>query len=222
MPGYLAIFSESEDDIKTRLFGSVQFTLGFSLVFISLAAIATNVGSFFSRNSESLSRVSGLIIIFFGLMLMIPSLNNKYFYSSNYIDIKNFNRYIRQRSMDIKDVRGAICHAAMILSNDLEVNGIVIMTETGITAMKMARYRPKAMIYALCTSKKVYFRLSLIWGIVPILVKPYDTTEKMINEIGKLLKEKKYLKAGELFIITAGVSAGVSGSTDMLKIHSVN
>ena len=92
VPGYLAIFSESEDDIKTRLFGSVQFTLGFSLVFISLAAIATNVGSFFSRNSESLSRVSGLIIIFFGLMLMIPSLNNKYFYSSNYIDIKNFNR----------------------------------------------------------------------------------------------------------------------------------
>ncbi|GIS45420.1 MAG: hypothetical protein Ct9H90mP17_2630 [Actinomycetota bacterium] len=92
VPGYLAIFSESEDDIKTRLFGSVQFTLGFSLVFISLAAIATNIGSFFSRNSESLSRVSGLIIIFFGLMLMIPSLNNKYFYSSNYIDIKNFNR----------------------------------------------------------------------------------------------------------------------------------
>ena len=92
VPGYLAIFSESEDDIKTRLFGSVQFTLGFSLVFISLAAIAKNIGSFFSRNSESLSRVSGLIIIFFGLMLMIPSLNNKYFYSSNYIDIKNFNR----------------------------------------------------------------------------------------------------------------------------------
>ena len=58
VPGYLAIFSESEDDIKTRLFGSVQFTLGFSLVFISLAAIATNIGSFFSRNSETLSRVS--------------------------------------------------------------------------------------------------------------------------------------------------------------------
>ncbi len=85
VPGYLAIFSESENDIKTRLFGSVQFTLGFSLVFISLAAIATNIGSFFSRNSESLSRVSGLIIIFFGLMLMIPSLNNKYFYSSNFV-----------------------------------------------------------------------------------------------------------------------------------------
>ncbi len=92
VPGYLAIFSESENDIRTRFFGSVQFTLGFSIVFISLAAIATNIGSFFSRNSESLSRISGLIIIFFGLMLLVPNLNNKYFYSSNYIDIKNFNK----------------------------------------------------------------------------------------------------------------------------------
>ena len=82
VPGYLAIFSELENDIRTRFFGSVQFTLGFSIVFISLAAIATNIGSFFSRNSESLSRISGLIIIFFGLMLLVPNLNNKYFYLS--------------------------------------------------------------------------------------------------------------------------------------------
>ena len=63
VPGYLAIFSESEKDVKVRLFGSIQFSLGFSIVFISLAAIATNIGSFFSRNSESLSRASGIIII---------------------------------------------------------------------------------------------------------------------------------------------------------------
>ena len=66
VPGYLAIFSESEKDVKVRLFGSIQFSLGFSIVFISLAAIATNIGSFFSRNSESLSRASGIIIILFG------------------------------------------------------------------------------------------------------------------------------------------------------------
>ncbi len=64
VPGYLAIFSEVERGIKTRLKGSIQFTFGFSFVFISLAAIATNIGSFFSRNSQSLSMASGLIIIF--------------------------------------------------------------------------------------------------------------------------------------------------------------
>ena len=93
VPGYLAIFSESENDVKVRLFGSIQFSLGFSIVFISLAAIATNIGSFFSRNSESLSRASGIIIILFGLILMFPNLNKKYFYSSNFIDVRNFNLF---------------------------------------------------------------------------------------------------------------------------------
>ena len=50
VPGYLAIFSETEKNVRARLIGSIQFTFGFTLVFISLAAIATNIGSFFSRN----------------------------------------------------------------------------------------------------------------------------------------------------------------------------
>ena len=97
VPGYLAIFSEIEKNIKTRLIGSIQFTFGFTLVFISLAAIATNIGSFFSRNSQSLSMISGLIIIIFGVILFFPNLNLKYFYSANFIDLskfKNFKNFI--------------------------------------------------------------------------------------------------------------------------------
>ncbi|MDP7464919.1 MAG: pyruvate kinase alpha/beta domain-containing protein, partial [Candidatus Marinimicrobia bacterium] len=98
---------------------------------------------------------------------------------------------------------------------------IVVMTETGLTAMKMARYRPKARIFALCTNKQVCSQLSLIWGVTPILVEVYSTTEKMISNTGSLLKKLKYVNKGDLFIITAGVSAGVSGTTNMLKIHEV-
>ncbi len=93
VPGYLAIFSEIEKNIRVRLIGSIQFVFGFTLVFISLAAIATNIGSFFSRNSQSLSMVSGLIIIVFGLILFFPNLNQKYFYSANHVDLKKFKNY---------------------------------------------------------------------------------------------------------------------------------
>ena len=93
VPGYLAIFSEIEKNIRVRLIGSIQFVFGFTLVFISLAAIATNIGSFFSRNSQSLSMVSGLIIIVFGLILLFPNLNQKYFYSANYVDLNKFKNY---------------------------------------------------------------------------------------------------------------------------------
>ena len=93
VPGYLAIFSETEKNVRARLIGSIQFTFGFTLVFISLAAIATNIGSFFSRNSGSLSMASGLIITIFGLILFFPNINQRYFYSANYIDLNKFKSF---------------------------------------------------------------------------------------------------------------------------------
>jgi len=93
VPGYLAIFSETEKDIKVRFIGSIQFIFGFTLVFISLAAIATSIGSFFSKNSQFLSMLSGLIIIIFGLILFFPNFNLKYFYSSNFVDLNKFKSF---------------------------------------------------------------------------------------------------------------------------------
>lgn len=93
VPGYLTIFSGTDNSLQSRLKGSIEFCLGFSIVFISLAAIASSVGSFFTRNSSTLGMVSGVIIIFFGVLLLFPTLNMKYFYSSNYVDLKNFSTF---------------------------------------------------------------------------------------------------------------------------------
>ena len=93
VPGYLTIFSGTDNTIQSRLRGSLEFCLGFSIVFISLAAIASSVGSFFTRNSSSLGMVSGIIIIFFGTLLLFPTVNMKYFYSANYVDLKKFSTF---------------------------------------------------------------------------------------------------------------------------------
>ena len=93
VPGYLTIFSGTDNSLQSRLKGSIEFCLGFSIVVISLAAIASSVGSFFTRNSSTLGMVSGVIIIFFGVLLLFPTLNMKYFYSSNYVDLKNFSTF---------------------------------------------------------------------------------------------------------------------------------
>ena len=92
VPGYLAIFSLNKNDQISRIIGSLQFVLGFSFVFVSLGALATTLGSFFSRNATILSQVSGFIIIFFGLILLIPKLNTRYFYGSNLLNIDKFNK----------------------------------------------------------------------------------------------------------------------------------
>ena len=83
VPGYFAIFSINKNSKISKINGAVQFALGFSIVFVSLGALASSVGSFFSRNATILGQISGVIIIIFGLVLLIPSLNKRYFYSSN-------------------------------------------------------------------------------------------------------------------------------------------
>lgn len=92
VPGYFAIFSLNKNSKISRVSGALQFVIGFSIVFVSLGALASSVGSFFSRNASLLGQISGIIIIVFGLVLLIPSLNKRYFYSSNIVDINDFSK----------------------------------------------------------------------------------------------------------------------------------
>ena len=92
VPGYFAIFSLNRNSKISKVNGALQFVVGFSIVFVSLGALASSIGSFFSRNASFLGQISGVIIIIFGLILLIPSLNKKYFYSSNIVDINNFSK----------------------------------------------------------------------------------------------------------------------------------
>ena len=134
-------------------------------------------------------------------------------------DLQNFNRYISRDSALKNNHRSSICHAAMNLADDLYLDTIVIMTESGKMAMQMAQYRPKAQIVALCSRESVFYFLSLIWGINSILIDSFIDTDSMFDYSSELLVAKGYLNKGDKYIITAGAPIGVSGSTNMLKIH---
>ena len=137
------------------------------------------------------------------------------------LDLHNFNRYINDPTLRLKDKRNSICHAAMTLANDLSIETIVIMTESGKTAIQMSQYRPKSKIFALSHRKRTYQMLSLIRGIIPIHVDMFNSTDEMIDACGEILMQYGYLNKGDSFIITAGEKVGVSGTTNMLKIHRV-
>ena len=134
-------------------------------------------------------------------------------------DLLNFSRYIHKHTIDRNDNRSSICHAAMTISNQMDVKGIVIMTDSGTTALKMAQYRPNATIFAISPHLKICQKLSLIWGIIAIHVNKYKYTDDMISKATTILKNNKYISKGDKFLITAGVPIGISGSTNMIKIH---
>src|ERR1039457_3399132 len=78
VPGYVSLISgagvEELQSQETRLFrkvmlNSVAFIMGFSVVFITLGAISTEVGQLLARYKSILSQVAGVVIILFGLHL---------------------------------------------------------------------------------------------------------------------------------------------------------
>ena len=72
----------------------------------------------------------------------------------------------------------SICHAAMVVADDLGIENIVVMTESGTTARTIAQYRPHSKIIALCPFPEICRRLTLIWGIIPVLVDKYKTADR--------------------------------------------
>jgi cytochrome c-type biogenesis protein len=93
VPGFFASFSLEKNNKSKKIWSSLQFVLGFSFVFISLGALATSLGSFFTRNSSALGQVSGVVIILFGLFLLFPNLNTRYFYGENIFKFGSINKF---------------------------------------------------------------------------------------------------------------------------------
>jgi cytochrome c-type biogenesis protein len=93
VPGFFASFSLEKNNKTKKIWSSLQFVLGFSFVFISLGALATSLGSFFTRNSSALGQLSGAVIILFGLFLLFPNLNTRYFYGENIFKFRSINKF---------------------------------------------------------------------------------------------------------------------------------
>ena len=120
------------------------------------------------------------------------------------------------------EVSDAISHACWQLSEDLGADTIITFTSTGSTARRVARFRPRSKIIASTPLKSVYHRLSLVWGVIPILVEQADSTDDMIKKAIAHAKKNNLVKNGEKVIITAGIPIGVPGTTNMLKVHEVH
>ncbi|MEM7773275.1 MAG: pyruvate kinase, partial [Cyanobacteria bacterium P01_A01_bin.37] len=70
----------------------------------------------------------------------------------------------------LTDETHALSEALNTIDNVLSLRGIVAFTATGYTAKIAAGERPKAPVIAITPDIKVYHRMNLVWGVVPILV----------------------------------------------------
>lgn len=124
----------------------------------------------------------------------------------------------KSSTMTITD---AISQSVTHTAANLEVSAIITPTQSGHSARMIAKYRPKAPIIAVTFSKKVFRRLSLVWGVYPALSEQINTTDELLDTAVNKGLETGLFTRGCKVIITAGVPVGVSGTTNLMKVHVI-
>lgn len=136
-------------------------------------------------------------------------------------DIDYVGRFRKRQLTEQPDVTSAISHATCTTAHDLGAVAIITVSKTGQTARMISKYRPDCPIISGSTSEKVLRQMNLSWGVIPILVEEKTNTDELFEHVVDVAEKHNLVKNGNLAVITAGIPLGVSGTTNMLKVHLV-
>ena len=117
------------------------------------------------------------------------------------------------------DVTSAISHATCTTAMDLKAAAIVAVTKSGKTVGRISKYRPGCQIIGCATEERVCRQMNLIWGVKPVLMGEEDTADELFDHAVEAAEKRGLIARGELAVITAGVPLGMSGTTNMIKVH---
>ena len=134
----------------------------------------------------------------------------------------NYERRFKMRDIEeIPNVTNAISEATVTTAHNLKANGIITVTESGVTARMISKFRPGVPIIACSPDERVYRQMNMSWGVVPVLVDEKNDIDELFEHSVKRAAERGYVTNGDLIVITTGVPLGVSGTTNLLKVHIV-
>ena len=123
--------------------------------------------------------------------------------------------------VSVSDITDAIAYSTYESALRLNAKAIVASTISGYTASLISAFRPSCSIIAPTPYKKVATGLSLCYGVIPTIVKPYETNDELITDSIRLAKEVIETKKDDILVITGGHPTGVNTRTNFLKIEKL-
>lgn len=134
----------------------------------------------------------------------------------------NYPEILRAKTMQHElTTTNAIGKATCTTAQDLQAAAIITATSSGYTSKAISKFRPKAPIIAATPTDSVMRKLSLVWGVYPVLASISTTTDEIIDYSIASAMDSGYVKEGDLVVITAGIPVGLSGSTNLIKVHTI-
>ncbi|MGX5209095.1 pyruvate kinase [Streptomyces violaceus] len=116
---------------------------------------------------------------------------------------------------------GAVARAAAEMGDFLGARFLVAFTQSGDTARRLSRYRSPIPLLAFTPDQATRSQLSLTWGVETFLGPYADSTDAMVDQVDELLLKYGRCRKGDTVVITAGSPPGVSGSTNLVRVHHI-
>ena len=123
--------------------------------------------------------------------------------------------YIGKNNLD------CLSHAVCSMAMDVNAKGIVVCSVSGKTAMMVSRFRTPVNIIGMTTNLKIWRRLSMSWGVTPVLTEEFPTMDVMFYYALNSAKKVLNLQPGDNVVLTGGPINGRSGNTNTIKIEQV-
>ncbi|MDR3763115.1 MAG: pyruvate kinase [Acidobacteriota bacterium] len=135
-------------------------------------------------------------------------------------DIRTQNP-VPRRELPQLTISEAICESVAHVAEELKMHGIAVFTESGTTAGLIAKYRPKAGIYAFSRRAEVCNRMNLYWGVKPMPIRMVRSVDDMIDVAEHELRLMGAAKTDDVVAIVAGTRMVTAGSTNFMRLHRI-
>lgn len=118
-------------------------------------------------------------------------------------------------------ISAAMAHAACTTARDIGADAILSVSQRGLTAQLVSRFRPETTIVALLLDEQVRRQMSLYWGIETAMM-PYScNSDELVDMAIGVAEQSGFIKNGDLVVVTAGVPVGITGTTNMIRVKQV-
>ncbi len=133
----------------------------------------------------------------------------------------NYDDLFSHSGFTISNPVDAISHSSACMAIDIHAKAIVVCSISGITARMVSRFRAPIDIIGMTTNEQTWRKLSLSWGVIPVMTEVVNSTDVLFYMATKTAKGMFKLKKGDKIVITGGITNGGSGSTNLIKLETI-
>ena len=123
-----------------------------------------------------------------------------------------------KRPQPEKNSADAIAAAAVQVAHTINAKAIVALTESGSTALRVAREKPDCPVIGLTVNEAVSRRLAAVWGVHAVRAEAAHSMTQAVEHAQKIARVEGFASKGDEIVVVAGVPFGQAGTTNALRV----